>query len=184
MLIKQKFMRISAVTPNKTQLVLPAFVKTKEDVHNLIKEILSIEDFLYKAQVRESGSKMSLPKTTPKLDKFAEANGRNVLNHAHRLELAKFLRAVYKKAPVVSLYFTLVQNPAFVEGVVTWFRTQIHAQTLFHLSSHTKVGAGCIVRIRHKTYDFSLKKRFDDKIDVLKAALSEQKQTQTAFSRS
>jgi hypothetical protein len=173
-------MRIFAVESNSSKLTLPVFIKTKEDVHNLIKEILLIEDFLYKAQVRESGTKMMLPKTTPELDKFAEANRRNVLNHTQRMELAKFLRAVYKKSPVVSVYFTLGQNPAFVEGVVSWFRTQIHAQTLFHLSSHTKVGAGCIVRIKHKTYDFSLKKRFDDNINVLKTAFTPQAPASTA----
>lgn len=159
-----------------SQFVLPEFVRTKEQVHELIKEILMIEDFLYKARVRQAGTKMTLPKTTPELDKFAEANKRNVLNHAHRLELAKFLRAVYKKAPVISLYFTLGENQKFMDGIVTWFRTQIHAQALFHLSSHTRVGAGCIVRIKHKTYDFSLKKRFDDKLDVLQSSLNPQVQ--------
>lgn len=153
------------------KISLPTFVRTKEQVHNLIKEILSIEDFLYKARVRQTGTKMSLPQTTAELDQFAEANQRNVLNHAHRLELAKFLRAVYKKAPVVSVYFAVGNDQQFINGVVQWFRTQIHAQTLFHLSPHTKLGAGCIVRIRHKTYDFSLKKRFDDKMSVLQNTL-------------
>jgi len=165
------------------KLVLPEFVRTKAQVHNLIKEILSIEDFLYKARVRETGSKMNLPKTTAELDKFAEANQRNVLNHVHRLELAKFLRAIYRKSPVISLYFSVGENEQFIDGVVKWFRTQIHAQTLFHLSSHTKVGAGCVVRIRHKTYDFSLKKRFDDNIAVLQDALHPKPQPAFTTSR-
>lgn len=172
------------MAPNTSKLVLPSFIKTKEDIHEMIKEILNIEDFLYKAQVRESGSKMSLPKTTSELDKFAEANQRNILNHAHRMELAKFLRAVYKKSPVVSLYFTVGNDAQFIEGIVQWFRTQIHAQTLFHLSSHSKVGAGCIIRIKHKTYDFSLKKRFDGTVGVLQNALSGAQQTGSVAVRS
>ncbi len=43
-------------------LVLPSFIQTKEQVHRTLTEILQIEDFLNRAQNREAGSKLSLPK--------------------------------------------------------------------------------------------------------------------------
>ncbi len=150
---------------------LPLFVRTKTQVRELIQEILGIEDFLYKAQVRETGAKMSLPKTTPDLDKLAEANKMNVLNHQQRMELAKYLRSVYIQAPVINVYFSVSENPRFIEGVLSWFRKEVSPVALIELNSHSKVGAGCIIRIKHKTYDFSLKKRFDDNYHVLQEAL-------------
>jgi len=161
---------VPAVTQQQNY-VLPLFVRTKEQVRDLIQEILGIEDFLYKAQVRQTGAKMSLPKTTPELDKLAEANKMNVLNHQQRMELAKFLRRIYKEAPIVSIYFSVSENTRFIDGIITWFRKEVSPIALVHLSSHSKVGAGCIIRVKHKTYDFSLKKRFDDNYHVLQEAL-------------
>lgn len=139
-------------------LKLPPFVNSKEQVQDLIKEIMNIENFLYKGRVRESGSKMSLPKTTSELDAFAQANNRNVLQHAQRRELAEFLRNVYKNAPEIAVQFEHAEKQ-LVEGVVEWFRANIHAQTLVRVSQNPRVGAGCYLRIKHKTYDLTLRSR-------------------------
>lgn len=159
------------ITATSKYLVLPEFVHTRQQVYDLLTEVLRIEEFLYSANTRQSGSKMSLPKTTGELDKFAQANKRNVLNHGHRLEMAKFLREVYKRAPEVSLYVSNTKNSQLVEGVAEWFRHNVHAQTLFVVSQLTKVGVGCVVRIKHKTYDFSLGKQFDKANQILREAL-------------
>lgn len=139
-------------------LKLPPFIQSKDQVHELIKEVLMIEDFLYKGRVRESGSKMSLPKTTAELDSFAQANNRNVLQHAQRRELAEFLRNVYKNAPEVAVQFER-PDKQLLEGVVEWFRNNIHAQTLIRSTYNPRVGVGCYLRIKHKTYDLTLKSR-------------------------
>lgn len=153
-------------------LVLPIFIRSKEQVQKLVTEILQIDDFLNKAQVRQAGSKMTLPHTTSVLDKFAEANQRNVLNHTQRMEMAKFLRDVYKFAPVVQLFVPIGDGSAMSEGVASWFRSTVHAQTLFKLTPYPQLsGGGAIVRIKHKTYDFSLRKQFDNATPVLKEAL-------------
>ncbi len=142
-------------------LKLPKFVYSKEQVQSLIKEITSIEDFLYKGRVRESGSKMSLPKTTSELDDFADANNRNVLQHNQRMELAGFLRKVSKDAPEVAILLES-NNKQIVEGIAEWFRKNIHAQTLLRVNTNPRVGAGCMLRIKHKTYDFTLRNRLAD----------------------
>ncbi len=161
---------VSGIATPPSLLVLPNFIQTKDQVLALIKELLALEDFLYRARVRQSGTKMSLPPTTKELDKFATANKRNILNHIHRLELAKFLRKVAQQAPVVVVYSAGHDN-RLIEAVVTWFRSHIHAQTLFQLSVYSKVGGGCMVRIKHKTYDFSLRSRFDKAVPDLHQAL-------------
>lgn len=153
-------------------LVLPSFIQTKEQVHRTLSEILQIEDFLNKAQNREAGSKLSLPKTTADLDKFAEANKRNVLNHAHRMELAKFLRDVYKIAPVIGLVVPVRVDAKMTDSIVTWFRTNIHAQALVQTTVQNKLYGGAIVRIKHKTYDLSLASRFDKADSTLRENLA------------
>ncbi len=162
---------VGGATKPPERLVLPSFIQTKDQVTALIRELLALEDFLYKARVRQSGSKMSLPPTTKDLDRFATANKRNILNNTHRLELAKFLRKIAQRAPVVTVYYSAGQDNRLVEGVINWFRTQIHAQTLFQLNAHAKVGGGCLIRIKHKTYDFSLRGRFDKAMPQLHQAL-------------
>jgi hypothetical protein len=171
-----------AEEPNPPQfLVLPNFIHSKEQVLELVKEILRIQEFLNQTEKRTPGTKMNLPRTTADLDKFAEANKRNVLNHTQRREMAHFLRSVYNLAPVVNIYFAIDENPKFVEGVINWFRSNVHAQTLFQTHAHAKVGPGCVVRLKHKTYDFSFRKRFDQAQSVLEEALqvSTPVQTQT-----
>lgn len=142
-------------------LILPNFIKTKNQIVNALREILQIEEFFNNAQNRQPGTKISLPKTTGELDKFAEVNGRSILNHHHRLELAKFLRDIYKFAPVVSVVLPSYSNKSVTDAIVEWFRSSVHAQTLFQLSSQSKLSGGAIIRIKHKTYDFSLNSRFN-----------------------
>lgn len=170
-----------AETSPPALLVLPIFIRSKEQVQKLITEILQIDEFLNKAQVRQAGSKMTLPHTTSLLDEFAEANQRNVLNHSQRMEMAKFLRDVYKFAPVVQLFVPVSGGSEISEGIASWFRSNVHAQTLFKLTPYPQLnGGGAIVRIKHKTYDFSLKKRFDKATPVLKQALSGEASTSSA----
>jgi hypothetical protein len=164
-------------------LVLPTFVRSSDDVRTLMGEILHIEEFLYKAQVRETGAKMSLPRTTAILDKFAEANKRNVINHKHRIELAKFLRGVYKLAPVITLTTGTKNNKQIVDGVIEWFRSHVHAQTLVRTNIKNDLGPGCFIRIKHKSYNFLLNERFDKSAPVLMESLNEMSKPATQSGR-
>ncbi len=158
-------------TSSASNFVLPVFVRTREEVKGLIQEILGIEDFLNKAKVRQAGMKMSLPRTTPLLDKVAEANKMNILNNQQRMELAHFLRDVYRQGPQCMVQLSMSENSKLADGVLDWFRKEVDPKTLMYLSSNAKLGGGCIVRIKHRSYDFSLKKRFDDAYPVLQKAL-------------
>ncbi len=160
-------------------LVLPEYIQTKLQVLKLVSEILQIEEFLSKAKYRQAGTKLELPKTTSLLDKFAEANQRNVLNHTQRTEMAHFLREVYKRAPVVSVVIPLSTDKAITEAIIKWFRQNIHAQTLVQTSSLNSLVGGAIIRIKHKTYDLSLAKRFDNSLGILKDNLSTKELSQT-----
>lgn len=144
-------------SPSKL-LVLPKFIYMKKDVLDLIHEVVGIEEFLYKSQIRTSGAKISLPKTTKLLDSFAETNNRNILHHGQRMEMAAFLRKVYNNAPEVSVYVRQ-KSDNLAEGIVEWFRSNIHAQTLVRFVEDTRVGVGCAVRIKHKTYNITLQNR-------------------------
>lgn len=171
---RQKLSRILEMPENLPPelLVLPEFIQTKKQVLQLLSEILSIEDFLNKAQHREAGTKLALPKTTADLDKFAEANKRNVLNHVQRNELAHFLKEIYKRAPVIGMVLPIQTDKAVINGVILWFRSNVHAQILVQISVHNRLVGGAILRIRHKTYNFSLAGRFENATNVLKESLN------------
>lgn len=152
-------------------LVLPEFIQTKLQVLKMVSELLQVEEFLKEAKHRQPGAKLILPNTTALLDKFADANKRNVLNHNQRTEMAHFLREVYKRAPVISLVLPLRADKAIVEAIIKWFRQNVHAQTLVQTSNHASIIGGTIVRIKHKTYDLSLAKKFDSSLSVLRSSL-------------
>lgn len=153
-------------------LILPSFIRTRFQVHQTLSEILQIEKFLSEAQNRSAGSKMALPKTTSDLDRFAEANKRNVINHGHRIELARFLREIYKRAPVVGVVLPKNISDKIPESIVAWFRSNVHAQTLIQISTSVTLQGGAIIRIKHKTYDASLINRFNSFDETLKQALT------------
>ncbi len=156
-------------------LVLPSFIQSRLQVHQTLSEILQIEKFLSEVQSRTTGTKLSLPKTTSDLDKFADANKRNVINHGHRIELAQFLREVYKRAPVVGVVMPVNTDIKIAESIVTWFRTNVHAQTLIQTSVQTRLFGGAVIRLKHKTYDASLANKFTQADSMLKQALSNKK---------
>lgn len=160
------------------RLVLPENIQSKQQVIKLISEILRIEEFLSRAKNRQAGTKLELPKTTSILDKFAEANQRNVLNHNQRTEMAHFLREVYKRAPEVSLVLQLGADKAILNAIIKWFRENIHAQTLVKVSFLSSLAGGAIVRIKHRTYDLSLAKQFGNFQDILKAEFAENNSSQ------
>lgn len=152
--------------------ILPSFISSKADVHQLLAELLQIEDFLYKAKTRQPGSKLSLPKTTADLDRFAEINHRNVLNHGHRIDMARFLRAVYKYAPEIGIIVPPNTDLIVIDTIINWFRQNIHAQTLIIRSSHKQLAGGAIIRIRHKSYDFSLNTKLSTADSILLEGLT------------
>lgn len=153
-------------------LTLPNYIKTRFQVHQTLSEILQIEKFLSEAQNRTPGAKMTLPKTTSELDRFAEANKRNVINHGHRIELARFLREVYKRAPVVGVVLPINADDKLPEAVVAWFRSNVHAQTLIQTTALAQLQGGAIIRIKHKTYDASLLSRFANSDEALWQAIA------------
>lgn len=157
-------------------LVLPSFLATKGEVHKMLTELLQIEKFLDEAKMRQPGTKLSLPQTTADLDKFADANGRNVLNHDHRGEMARFLRAVYKYAPEIAVMVSPNAEKQLIDKIIEWFRQNVHAQTLISRSDQARLNGGAIIRIKHKSYDFSLNSRLAIADSVLASGLSGQKE--------
>lgn len=165
-------------------LVLPSFIQSKGQVYQLLSEILQIEKFLSEAQKRKPGTKMTLPKTTADLDKFAEANQRNILHHGQRIQLARFLRLVYQHAPVVGLMMPRQVDRAITENVVMWFRSNIHAQALISASINNRLYGGILLRIKHKTYNFSLEPLFSKADEELKEGIINERSVVIDYSAS
>ena len=152
-------------------LVLPSFIVSKGQVYQLLGEILQIEKFLSEVQNRAPGTKMTLPKTTVDLDKFAESNKRNVLHHGQRIQLARFLRQVYQHAPDIGVMMPGHVDKAILEGITLWFRSNVHAQALMTASINNRLYGGILLRIRHKTYNFSLEPRFLKADNILRESI-------------
>jgi hypothetical protein len=148
-------------------LQLPLTVMGPGDLSRLKRELDLVDDFLHQAAIRKTGEPMKLPRTTAVLDDLAESNKCSLLNEADRKQLAEFLIQTQKTAPVMHISFATDPSEAFMIKIMKWFRENIHQQTLMQIGLQPNIAAGCMLRTSNKQFDFSLKKNFAQKRDLL-----------------
>jgi len=154
-----------AETPK--HLVLPVLVASRIDVGRLLNEVERIDNALMQLGLRHSGSEVKMPKTSQLMDQTIELNKLNLLQADDRQALIAFLTAVHDRAPVLHISFSADPNATFMEKLVVWLRREIHPQVLVTVGLQPTIAAGCIVRTTNKYFDFSLRKDFSTKRDLL-----------------
>ncbi len=152
---------------------LPIGVVTRGDVRRLVQEATAIDDFLRQAAIRQSGSSLTLPKSSQLLKDFLDINKLNMLQTADRQRVASKLEKVYASAPLLHMSFATDPSPLFLSKLMTWLRQQIHPDVLLQIGLQPSLGAGCVLRTTNKYFDFSLRQRFADQRKVLTDLLRE-----------
>jgi hypothetical protein len=156
-----------SVSSKSKAMLLPLTVIGPGDLGRLKRELDLIDDFLRQAAIRKTGEPMKLPPTTAVLDDLATTNECNLLQEADRKQLAGFLLATQKAAPVMHISFAADPSESFMVKIMKWFRENIHPQTLVQVGLQPNIAAGCILRTPNKQFDFSLRKNFGEKRDLL-----------------
>ena len=157
-------------TPAK-RLELPILVFGPIEVRRLQRELESLEEYMSQSTIREPGKQAALPKTSRTLEMLAGNNTKNLLLEADREELAAFLKKVSEKAPVIHISLAADPSSTFTAKIVAWLRTNIHPYALLQLGLQPSIAAGCVLRTDNKTFDFSLRHRFEDQRDLLVKAI-------------
>jgi len=154
-------------------LELPVLVFGPVELHRLIRELESLEEYMTQANLRERGKQAQapLPKTSRLLEGLAGNNNFNLLLPDDRAKLTQFLLKIKEKAPVIHISFAADPSSAFTAKIVAWFRTNIHPYALIQLGLQPSIAAGCIVRTNSKSFDFSLRNRFHDQRALLLQSL-------------
>lgn len=152
-------------------LSLPLSVATKVDVGRLMRELQQIDNFLNEAAIRNPGAGAQMPKTSRLLDETVAINKLNLLHEEDRNRLIGFITHVRAKAPVMHISFSADPSPAFTQKLVTRLRSEVHPLVLLQLGLQPNIGAGSVLRTTNKYFDFSLRRRLEQKGDVLAGIL-------------
>lgn len=156
------------------ELSLPFEIVSQADVARMQREVKSLDDFFVQSKARQPGSPIQPPKVTRLLEKTAQDNGYNLLNEQHRQKLADQLDQVIAKAPFLHISFASDPSPKAVEKILSWFRSNIHPQTLLQVGLQPTVAAGCVLRTPNKVIDMSmrnyLKKQEDFMVQLINTA--------------
>ena len=144
---------------------LPVLVAGPIDVGRLIRELETLDTMLLQTKLKDGDA--SMPKTSRLMGQLVELNKLNIGDEAQRKQLLAFLQAVKKSAPVLHISFSADPNVAFIEKIMSWLRREIHPLVLMTIGLQPNIGAGCVVRSTNKYFDFTLRKNFDSKRDLL-----------------
>jgi len=146
---------------------LPLLITSPVDVGRLIRELEQIDESLLQLGLRTGGQEVKMPKTSRLMDQTIELNDLNLLKPGDRSALKQFLIIVRQTAPVLHVSFGADPSVVFAEKLMTWLRQEIHPFTLITIGLQPNMGGGCIVRTTNHEFDFSLRRHFDEKKNLL-----------------
>ncbi len=155
---------------SEQSLSLPVLVASPVDVGRLIRELEAIDSVLLQIKLQKDNDHKSL-KASHLMDQTAQLNKLDLSKETDRKRLKEFLEMVKQKAPVLHISFSADPASDFIEKIMAWLRREIHPLVLLTVGLQPNIGAGCVVRSTNQYFDFSLRKDFEKKRDVLLGTL-------------
>lgn len=149
------------------QLQLPLSVSSIVDVGRLERELDTIDGAVLQSKLKDGAAEVKMPKTSHFMEQVAQLNEINLIDENDRAKLKKFLASVRTSAPTIHMSFSADPAPSFIEKIMTWLRREIHPLILLTVGMQPNIGAGTIVRTANKQFDFSLRKDFEKRQDLL-----------------
>lgn len=150
---------------------LPVGLAGPVDIGRLLRELTALDEAVNQAQLRKQKS-LEVPRPGVLLTRCAELNKLDLLNREDRQRLQAFLERVKTEAPLLHMSFSAEPGAAFIEKLMAWLRREIHPLVQLTIGMQPNIGAGCIVRSPNKYFDFSLRRDFEQKQDLLRQALT------------
>ena len=158
---------------NKKLLILPIAVVSPTDVARLIRELDNLDDFFRQSAIREGGTPQTIPRYSRLLDEVVVANNLNLLQQSDRSSLLVSFKELSANAPVLHISFSVDPPGPYVQKIVNWLRQNLRGDILVRVGLQPNIGAGCVVRTTNKSFDFSLRRFFDNKHDFFMKKLHE-----------
>jgi F0F1-type ATP synthase delta subunit len=159
--------------------VLPSQISTPGDLSRLIRELDNLDEYLNQAALRSSQDVSKLPQTSKALEELASMNSLNLLKTDDRKAFKELLDEIKKSAPTIHFGFATPPSITFLNKLVTWLRSNIHPQLLIRIGLEPSIVGGCMVRTTNKQFDFTLRKHFILKHDVLLQGITGSKEPST-----
>lgn len=159
-----------------THIPLPDNMVTSTDLAKVIKEVDLADEFLSKSGHRKPGKPVTLPKISKPLNDVAELNNISLLDKTDRSKLKKELQNLLDNPLKVHISFASSPSGTFKQQIISWFRREVHPAVFVEVGLQPSIAAGCIVKTASKTYDISLKNRFDTNREILAKALDSRPQ--------
>ncbi|HSX53007.1 MAG TPA: hypothetical protein VLF90_01400 [Patescibacteria group bacterium] len=152
---------------------LPLSVITVVDISRLRRELTAVSEFMTQAEVRKGGRQAALPRTSHSLEELAQQNQLNLLVANDRQKLNAIIENLHQNAPVIHISFASDPPATVLTKLITWLRKEIDPALLLQVGLQPSIAAGCIVRTPSKYFDFSLRRHFESKQDLLLRKLTE-----------
>lgn len=160
------------MAPEQRALLLPAGLSTQSDLAHVTRELEKLDEFLRASAIRQPGSHMELPKSSKLFEELVAGSKLNMLQAEDREYLLKSLTWMREHAPVIHMSFSTEASTQFVEKLTHWLRKNISPFVLLQIGLRPNIGAGCVVRTTNKHFDFSLRKHFLAKRDLLMSQIA------------
>lgn len=141
----------------------------RTDISRLLRELEKLDDFFVASAAARQAN---VPRISHSLDDLARTNRLNLLEAAQRKTLADLLKKLASQAPELSISFAAEPSPTVLERIVTWFRSNIHPQTLIQVGLQPSIAAGCVVRTPNKIFDLSIRNHLRSQTPYLEKLIS------------
>jgi F0F1-type ATP synthase delta subunit len=154
-------------------LTIPNEIISPTDIARLLRETENLDEFFRQSAIRQGGTPQSTPRYSRLLDTLVVANELNLLQANDREKMLASMKELAANAPVLHISFSVDPPSAYVQKIVTWLRSNIDGRILVRVGLQPSIGAGCVVRTTNKSFDFSLRRFFDNKKEFFAQKLHE-----------
>ncbi|HVX58433.1 MAG TPA: F0F1 ATP synthase subunit delta [Candidatus Saccharimonadales bacterium] len=163
----------STAADKPKNITIPLSLAGQSDINRVLRELGKIDEFFMSASVRKSGTSNQPPRVTRALSTLAQENRLNLLQEKDRVFLKQQLEDIAKNAPNVHISFAAEPTPKILERIISWFRENIHPNTLVVVGLQPNIAAGLVVRTPNKIFDLSMQSYLKSQEDYLVKLIAE-----------
>lgn len=145
-------------------LSLPVDTYSPDQLSELVLELQDLSSAARDANARRKDDTTSIEAPTLSVD-LSQLLQQNNISPDDPSALETFTKEVVttlEKAPTVHILLAAMPARAMRRQIVTWFRTEINAQSLVTFAARSDLGGGAVVQVGSHLYDLSFRRLIID----------------------
>lgn len=157
-------------------LQFPPALVSRADLARLVREIEDVDNDLEAQKARNHATGKTgykLPNLSRTMSDFVELNSVDMANDQVRMHLKEQMKRMKDKAPIVHMTFATEADPASLQKLVAYLRTEIHPQALLIVGLQPSLIGGVYLRTPNHVHDFSVRAKLAEKRGVILQDLEE-----------